>query len=311
MISAASSRSDHGSAILAVIWLILILSFAVLTAVRLLSFDMDVAESQINGFRAEQMAERGIAVGINPAVKRDDPLLQQNDADGASCQVSIESEGQRFNINHLLLITNDKRLVKEIFVHMGLDADAAQAVADALKDWVDPGDEKELNGAEKEYYEDLGRINQPFNRPFYSLDEMRLVRGMDLVEAAYPQWRSWFTVWTTGGLDINEADAEKIALAAECNLDDADAVVEQVRGADGIRGTEDDQPFQDTASVLSLLRVPDFLSAVVTPRLTTNDSTTRIESTGVVGASKRKITMIVRNRTGRPATLEKSEQVIP
>ncbi len=309
--------SQRGSALLAVLWLIAVLAFAVVTAVTLLTFDLDVADSQVNGFRARQAAEMGIAVGVNPVVKRDDPILQLGGDDGASFQVQIRSEGERFNINHLLQVTNDKKLLKEIFIHWGIDEDVAQEIADALKDWIDSNDDTELNGAEKAYYEELGRINQPFNRPFYSLDEMRLVKGMDLVEQVKPDWRDWFTVWSSGGLDINEADAEKISIAAECNLDDADGLVEIVRGPDGVRGTEDDAPFQnlgsgqDGQSVVDLLRIPEFYAPVVTPRLAVNDSTTRIESIGTAGSTKRKIVLVVRNRTGKPAILEKTEEVIP
>ncbi len=311
------SKNNRGMALIAVLWLIAVISFAALTAVQLLSFELNVADSQINGFRARQAAEMGIAVGANPAVKRDDPILLASGEDGASYRVELRSEGDRFNINHLLLTTNDKKLVKEIFIYWGIDEDIAQEIADAMYDWVDSNDEIQLNGAEKEYYEELGRINQPFNRPFYSLDEIRLVKGMELVERVKPDWREWFTVWSAGGLDVNEADAEKIAIAAECNRDDADALVEIVRGADGIRGTEDDAPFQNLAGgqggngVMDILRVPEFYAAVVTPRLAVNDQTTRIESIGTAGDTKRKIILVVRNRTGKPAILEKTEEVMP
>lgn len=310
-------QSQRGMALVAVLWLIAILAFACVTAIQMLSLELSVADSHINGFRARQAAEMGIAVGINPAVKRDDPLMMSSGEDGASYKVDLRSEGERFNINHLLLNTNDKRLVKEIFVHWGVDVDVAQEIVDALLDWVDSNDEEQLKGAEKDYYEKLGRLNQPFNRPFYSLDEMRLVRGMELVERVKPDWRDWFTVWSAGGLDINEADAEKISIAAECNYEDADALVEMVRGPDGIRGTDDDVPFtnlqsgQGGNSVLELLRVPDFYAEVVTPRLAVNDQTTRIESTGIAGDTKRKIILVVRNRTGKPAILEKIEEVVP
>jgi type II secretory pathway component PulK len=304
-------------ALMAVLWLMTVLAFACLTAVKLLSFDLDVADAQINGFKARQAAEIGIAVGANPVVRRDDPLLQVSGDDGVSYQVQLRSEGERFNINYLLLNTNDKNLVKEILLHWGLEAEFAQEVADALLDWVDSNDETQLNGAEREYYEGLGRINQPFNRPFYSVEEMRLVRGMDVVEQIKPDWRDWFTVWSAGGLDINEASAEKIALAAECNIEDANSLVEIVRGPDGIRGTEDDAPFQALndgqggVSVFQILRVADFYAPVVTPRLAVNDGTTRIESIGQSGDSKRKIVLVLRNRTGRPAILEKTEEVVP
>jgi general secretion pathway protein K len=313
----AHLQRNRGIALVAVLWLIAVLSFASLTAIHLLSFELDVADSQINGFRARQVAEMGLAIGGNPAVKRDDPLLQFVDADGASYRVDLRSEGERFNINHMLLNTNDKNLLKGIFLYWGVDEDIAQQVADAMLDWVDENDEEQLNGAEKPYYEELGRINQPFNRPFYSIEEMRLVRGMDLIEQIKPDWRDWFTIWSAGGLDVNEADAEKISIAAECNYDDAVTLVEIVRGADGVRGTEDDVPFeslgggQGGAGVLDLLRVPEFYAPVVTPRLSANDSTVRIESLGQAGDAKRKIILVVRNRTGRPAILEKKEELVP
>ena len=47
------------------------------------------------------------------------------------------------------------------------------------------------------------------------------------------------------------------------------------------------------------------------PRFTTNDSTTRIESTGYASGVKRRVTVILRNRTGRPALLQRTEEIIP
>ncbi len=310
-------KHQRGMALIAVLWLIVVLTFAAATAIQLLSFELDVADSQINGFRARQAAEMGIAVGANPAVKRDDPLLHLAGEDGASYDVDLRSEGERFNINHLLLNANDKNLIKEIFIYWGIDEDVAQEIADAMLDWVDSNDEEQLNGAEREYYEEVGRINQPFNRPFYSLDEIRLVRGMEIVEQVKPDWRDWFTIWSAGGLDVNEASAEKISIAAQCNLDDANTLVEIVRGPDGVRGTEDDSPFQSLNSgqngstVFEILRVPEFYAPVVTPRLSANDGTVRIESVGQAGATKRKIVLVVRNRGGRPAILEKTEEIVP
>ena len=102
-----------------------------------------------------------------------------------------------------------------MFIDWGLELEDAQEIADALTDWVDADDDVALNGAEKDDYEKAGRINQPFNRPFYDLSEVRLVRGMDLVEAVRPDWRNWFTIWSGGALDLNEAPAELIAAAAE------------------------------------------------------------------------------------------------
>lgn len=296
---------------MAVLWLIAILAMACMTALRVISFDMEIASSKIHGSRARQVAEMGIAVGSNPVVKRSDPMLRQmNEGTGEGFEVRILSEGGRFNINAILL-QDDKALLREIFSKWGLELEDAQAVADALGDWVDADDNVALNGAEKGEYEQAGRVNQPFNRPFYEISEVRLVRGMDLVEAVRPDWREWFTVWSGGALDVNEASAEMIAAAAEIPVEQADIVPETVRGTDGQRDTEDDVPFQNAAAALDLLGIDVNGRPDIARRFTANDATTRIESIGYAEGAKRKINVIVRNRTGKPALLERTEEIIP
>lgn len=301
----------RGAALLAVIWLIGILGMACMTAMRVISFDAESATSRIHGSRARQMAEMGVAIACHPMVKRSDPLLAFTDeATGDSYQAQIRTEGGRFNLN-AILIRDDKALLRSMFIDWGLELEEAQAVCDALADWVDADDNTALNGAERKFYQDLGRINQPFNRPFYDLSEARLVRGMELVEAVKPDWRDWFTVWSAGGLDVNEADAELIAAAAECRVDEADLIPQMVRGPDGIRDTPDDMPFQNAAAALDLLHLDANGRPDIAARFTANDPTTRIESLGTSGDAKRKIELILRNRTGRPAILQRTEEIIP
>lgn len=296
---------------MAVLWLIAILAMACMTALRVISFDLELATAKVHGSRARQVAEMGIAVGSNPVVKRSDPLLRKMGGDsGEGFEVRVVSEGGRFNINAILL-SDDKALLSSIFSNWGLDIDQAQEVVDALGDWVDADDNVSLNGAEKKDYEKAGRINQPFNRPFYDLSEVRLVRGMDLVEAVRPDWRDWFTIWSGGGLDLNEASPELIAAAAECPAEQADIITETVRGIDGMRDTLDDVPFQNPAAALDLLGIDVNGRPDLAKRFTVNDSTTRIESIGQAEGAKRKITVIVRNRAGKPALLERTEEIIP
>ncbi|MEN9975668.1 MAG: hypothetical protein RLZZ282_1674 [Verrucomicrobiota bacterium] len=304
-------RSRRGAALMAVLWLIAILSMATMAALRVISFDMELSSAKIHGSHARQIAEMGIAVGCNPAVKRADPILRQIHEDtGVGFEVKLLSEGGRFNINALIL-QQDKPLLTSIFCHWGLDVQDAQSVVDCLCDWVDADDDTGLNGAEKKDYEKDGRINQPFNRPFYEINEMRLVSGMDLVEAAYPGWRDWFTVWSSGPLDLNEASAELIAVAADCPVERASLIPETVRGADGERDTMDDIPFSSAEAALDLLGIDLKVRTDLARRFTVNDTATRIESTGFSAGAKRKITVIIKNRTGKPALLERTEEIIP
>lgn len=305
------ARERSGAALIAVLWLIMLLSFIAVATIRVVGFDLDVAASNIHGFRAKQLAEMGVAVGANPAVERFDPILNQwSDSDGEGFEVRLISEGGKFNINRILM-QDDRNLLQNMFIDWGLEIDEAAALADALADWVDANDEASLNGAEVDFYEEMGRTNQPFNRPFYDLDEMRLVRGMDLIEALRPDWRQWFTVWSGGGLDVNEASAEMIAVAAEVGIEEADIIPEMVRGPDMERDTEDDTPFQSPQEALALIGVDGSLRPDILNRFSANETTTRIESTGISVGAKRRIVLVVRNRTGQPAILQRTEEVVP
>ncbi len=303
--------SRDGSALVAVLWLIAILSLAAISAIRVVSFDVELATSQIHGFRARQLAEMGIAIGANPTVqKKTDPLLRQySEETGEGFEVRLISEGGKFNIN-VLLLRSEELLLKGIFIDWGMTIDEAQALVDALIDWIDPNDDIQLNGAEKDWYLEQGRLNQPFNRPFYNIEEMRLVRGMDYLEALKPDWREWFTIWSSGQLDLNEAKAELIAAVFDIPLEVADEIPKIVSGPDGIRDTEDDKPFTDIRDALAVVGV-DPENTTLTARVTVNEATTRIESIGSVAGARRKIVVIVRNRTGRPAVLERTEEVMP
>ena len=307
----------RGSALVAVFWIMSILSLAVFTAIQLLYYEVDLTTAKVQGNRARHLAEMGISIAANPAINRDDPLLRRGFKGGLEgFEAKIRSEGAKFNINMLLADRGDgappdKALLREMLGSWGMELEEAQEVVDALVDWVDGDDFEELNGAEAPYYEEFGMRNQPYNRPFFGLNEMRLVRGWDRVEALNPNWQNWFTVWSAGGLDINEAEPELIAMAAEITVIEATAIQDRVYGLDAIRDTEDDQPFSSSAEALDLLGLPDIQRAIVEPRLSVNDPTSRLESTGWSGDTRSRIILFLLNRTGRPAILERREEFVP
>ena len=305
------SHTRPGSALVAVFWIMAVLALSVFAAVRVVYHDADIASSQINGFEALQLAERGIAVAVNPAIQRNDPLLEWNDnGKDIAYRARIESEAAKFNLN-VILMRRDKQLLTDIFTDWGMELLDAQMLVDNLIDWVDSGDSTELNGAEVDWYESEGRPNHPFNRPFYNLEETRLVKDMELLEAVNPHWKEWFTLWSNGKLDINEAKAELIAAAAEVSIDDARNLEDAVLGPDLERNTEDDLRFQNLTEALSLLGLSELQQQLVMPRITIKDTTTRIISDGRAGTLKRRITLIVNSRTGQPTILERKEEFIP
>lgn len=287
------------------------MSLALIAAMTVVSFDTDVITMRVHGGKAKHFAEMGIALATTSAMEPGDPLLQMEFDEGNSGFVTeIRSEGARFNIN-ALIIREDRDLMLGIFTRFGMELDNAEALYDALADWVDPDDDERLNGAESRYYERLGLVGMPFNRPFYDLDELRLVRGFQEVELLRPDWRQWFTIWSEGQLDINEAEAELIAAAVRGDVDTAQGLVDRIIGPDFIRYTEDDVPIQDINAAFDLLGVPLLDREIALPRVTTQSATERIESVGWYGNSRWKISLIVRNRTGRPIILERNEELLP
>lgn len=298
------------------------LSLVIFTAIIVVNSDMEVIKSESSGFRALQLAETGVAIAANGVVEEFDPILTQYPVTDQALLdyfefgpnegflVKIRSEAGWMNINQVLG-RGDRDLLERMFNYWGMDLTVAQEVVAALVDWVD---EDEITsaapeGAEMEWYEDngLGDGNYPFNRAFYDIEEMRLVKGMDLVEAFKPNWRDYFTVYSEGQIDINEASAELIAIAAETEEEWVEDLILTRNGPDEIEDTEDDLPFASVEEALTQIQSPADRRSIVTPRFTTQGGTVRIESTGIVGDFRRKLVLIIRNRGTRPALLSRQE----
>ncbi|MFT4641843.1 MAG: general secretion pathway protein K [Verrucomicrobiales bacterium] len=300
-----AAAKTRGSALMMVFWLMAILTLFLFTSIQLVSSDVALVISQKHDFRAEQLCEMGIAIAANREIQRYDPLLQRFDPvaqEGYS--VRIRGEGGKLNIN-VLLQQQDTEFIDRIFTFWGMELVEAQELRDALLDWVDPDDETKLNGAENEYYSELGFFTYPFNRPFYDIEEMSLVKGIDSLNFVKPGWRSFFTLFSGGKLDLVEADMESIMMVAEVSNVAAEDFVVQRAGADGIEGTEDDTPFASLQEALSELGIS--AEDPQANRLTVNDQTVRIESTGTVGDYRKQIVLVLRNRESNPVILNREE----
>ncbi len=300
-----NTAKDRGSALLIVFWLMAILSLFLFTTIQLVSSDVDLVISQKHDFRAEQLCEMGIALAANPQVQRYDPILTQfNPQTQEGFSVRIRGEGGKININ-LLLQQNDREFLERIFTFWGMELEQAEELSDCLIDWIDPDEEMNINGAEYEYYAEQGFLNYPFNRAFYDLEEMSLVKGMDYLNFVKPNWRNFFTLFSGGQVDLREADMETLMMVAEVEDFVAQEFILLRAGADGIEGTEDDTVFESLQEALSELGVSSDSPAA--GRLTVNDQTVRIESTGRVADYQKQIVLVLRNRESNPVILNREE----
>jgi len=286
----------QGSALIAVFWMIAVMGMLVYAGARALDTDARHTRLMRGRVYAKRLARTGLEIGRHPALPAHDPLLSYQTPDGGSYQVRIVAEEARLNIN-VLLGSDDRVLLPRLFASWGLKAEDASALHDALHDWVDVDDRTRLNGAEKRDYEKAGLIGLPFNRPFKEVEEMRLVRGMDIVDALRPDWREWFTVLGDGRVDVNDARPELISLLANVPMERLTPLLTLRAGRDGVRDTQDDVRLQSAVQVAQLLGI---FQPQIVEHLTRwtqfAGPIRRIESTGIFGDVRRRLVLIVQDQ---------------
>lgn len=286
---------NQGSALIAVFWLIAVLGMVVFASTKMLATDSHFAKESRGRIYAKRYAEMGLAVGQHPAITPDDPLLQFTAETGGGYSVTLVAEEARFNINALLL-NSDRSLLRRLFTKWNMKPEFASALSDALKDWVDQDELVSLNGAEKREYEKEGFEGMPFNRPFKELDEMLLVRGMEQVNAFYPGWRDWFTVFGDGRIDVNDARGELISVLADVPIERVAPLMQYRLGMDGVKWTKDDQKLTSAVQVAQMLGVfqPQIVQQL-NQWVQFAGPIRRIESVGTLGDISRKLVMITQN----------------
>ncbi|MEQ1748165.1 MAG: hypothetical protein ABL974_02000 [Prosthecobacter sp.] len=246
-------RNQSGAALLAVLWVIALLIGLVAGASLLLTQDLDSAAAKRQIFRARMVAEGALNIALNPQVNLGDPLLKRVLSEDEAYEVQIIGEGGRLDPNKLLGVsppspvpgapplpppgTNGEDVLVRVFMQWGMKLDQAKKLIAAMKDWVDDGPGTNPNGAESKEY---GNNGMPFDRPFRSLEEMALVRGMQEVEMAYPEWRTWFSIYAGATFDLKAAKPEVVVAVTGCQMRQAQALHARFLGRDGVLGTEDD-----------------------------------------------------------------------
>jgi hypothetical protein len=284
-------RNNAGAALMAVLWVVALLTMLVAAAALLLTQDLDAAAAKRQIFRARMIAEAALAIALNPDMKPDDPLLRRQISDDERYEVVVIGEDGLLNPNMLLQTPNGQTLMRNLLIGWGIPQRETAIIMNCLLDWTDQDDFTRINGAEKKEYR---RNDIPFNRPFRSLEEMAMVRGMNLVEQAYPQWRNWFSVYASGLLDVNEARPEVIAAVTGVNIQAAQRLRNQRLGPDGLLGTQDDFLIPDVPNALAILGVPVSSPAGQTLQtlLTTQSARKRITVRVQVGDLRRELAVL-------------------
>lgn len=247
-----------GVVLLLVLFFALLLSSAVATFLGRSTVDAMIARNREHAAQADALARGGVQVarallvadrldeaqGVSPPTDTQlDAWAQVRDTEiptkAGTLRVSIEDSGARLNLNAAFqsdepgsfvprdeaeefLVLLIEKVVDELPLPPGERAlYDPRELAHNLMDWVDGDDERQRGGPEDDYYQRQEPPYEPANRPFLSVQELRLVEGFDgpLVEglsdyvSVYPYAPGGCGEAAKGcGVNLNTAPAHVLAL---------------------------------------------------------------------------------------------------
>jgi general secretion pathway protein K len=204
---------QRGVALVLVIWVLALLATMAAGLVATQRTDSAMAQNLLEVREGRALAEAGIQLAIAnllDAAARDewpaDGRYRNWRFDGQRVDIAIEDEGSRIDLN-----AADPELIGGLLEAVGLQPADRDALLDAILDWRDEDSQRRLNGAEAPHYRAEDRDYGPRNGRFESVDELRLVLGMD--SAIFDALSPALTVYT-GKNSVNPAFATPLVLAA-------------------------------------------------------------------------------------------------
>jgi len=307
------NRSRRGSALLLVLFAIILLTGLVTATVGLVSNDVDEYGALNKAFRARQLAESGLAFGIDPQVQNQDRgLLEQVAPDGGRFHVFISSESTKLNINFVLQ-NGRVDLLSDLFIRWGVSPKAADTAADALLEYLKNSTTDQAavvltaqpaaTAQAAASPQATAATNQTVAlvTQFSSVAEMANVPAFQPVMEKQPDWMNFFTVWGDGKIDVNLADADTISLVTGVTKATADQMVKYRWGPDGKPFTLDDRIYNSMDEVRAALGMSPEQFQLVQDLLSLTSAVDRIESTGIIAGYEKEI-IVVTSRNTMPIT---------
>jgi Type II secretion system (T2SS), protein K len=288
-------RRETGSALLIVLWALLILAGSLLAWSQWISQDITLDIEANRGLEARAMAHSGMAVALNPQVSKSTPLLAQAFPYNTGYHVKIISEGGKLNVNWFMQGEDPQKVAffKKWLAYKGLNLQEREIFTDCLLDYIDPDNQRHPNGVE-----DQGDYHAA-NRPLLSVDEITKVWGAGPL-TKIPGWKDDLTIDSQGPIDLVAAPDYILRLLGFSEL--AIKHFLQMRaGPDKIDGTADDYEFKDINEVLMALGMtPEMAQQSIGPLVIANDKTLRITSVGYSTKVVRQLEVVVRKAGGNP-----------
>lgn len=292
-------RARTGSALLLVLWAILILTGAIFTWSLWIHTDLELASERAHEVEARAMALSGLALGKHPLVSEKTPGLEEQLDSQRGFSVRIIGEGGKLNINWLLAGEDQRKLaILKIWLDRhGLDFKQIETLIDCMLDYIDKDNLKRLNGAEDE----PGYM--PANHgAFVSLDELERVKNIEPLLLS-PGWKEELTIYSQGPIDLSSANEEILRMLPGMTEGRITRFLQIRRGRDGVDGTIDDFQFKSFQEIGSYLGLSSQQLKEIQGYVVVKDQVQRIISEGRAGNVVRQLEAVVRKGGSNPVIL--------
>src|SRR6185312_3188292 len=87
--------------------------------------------------------------------------------------IKIMDLERKVNVN-----TADQQTLDQVMRVVGADANDAGTIIDSIRDWIDPDDNRKINGAESDFYQGLEHPYNAKNGPLDDVSELLLIHGV-------------------------------------------------------------------------------------------------------------------------------------
>lgn len=200
---------ETGVALVLVLWVLTLLGIIATSFSKSMRTETELARQLTLSAQARALAEAGIYRGILDLLRfRRDPQAKWQ-ANGTvyniiklgrgEIRIAIQDEAGRVDLN-----TAQKPLIEGLLRGVGVDDQARVAIPDAIIDWRDPDNLRQLQGAEDEDYQAAGQSYGAKDGSFSCVEELQQVLGM--TPALYRKLAPLLTVHShRPNVDINLA----------------------------------------------------------------------------------------------------------
>jgi general secretion pathway protein K len=178
--SGHAPRSSRGVALIAVLWVVLLLSVIAGSVAMLTRTELGLSRNLVLSAKAEALAEGGIHLAINALLAPDGEAKAH--ADGRVWRVELEAGHVDVSVTDVTgridLNAAPPELITGLFHAAGAEPELAEILSDRIADWRDADETPRAEGGEQADYTGYEPPLRVANGPFLSADEIMRVPGM-------------------------------------------------------------------------------------------------------------------------------------